>query len=203
MDDVQNAGTPDPNDKLEDEVLKPIVDDEIKTKVLEKFGLNEDDNPELVEKLVEEEKENHKKLSTAISQKRKWREQAQTAQKPADIQQPVQPVQQATTVDVERLVEEKLNERDLKTMQLSDELKGEVKKYAKANGMLYSEAVNTPYISYMKEKEEEQKRSEEASISTKSKGTRVRTDFSNLKPGDYANMEPEAKKAYKDFLKKQ
>lgn len=196
----QNAGTPDPNDKLEDDVLKPVAEDDIKTKVLEKFGISEDDNPELLAKLVEEEKEHRKQLSTAITQKRKWREQAQ-AIKPAETPQP--PSQPTQLPDIDKLVEEKLNERDLRAMPLSDDLKSEVKAYAKAKGIAYSEAANSPYISYLKEQAEEKRRSEEASISSKGGQVHAKTDFKALTDEQIKDLPTDKFKEYTEWLKKQ
>ena len=79
MEEIQNKVEQDPNEKLaEEEALKEVPEDTIRSEVIEKYGLTEDDNSELIDKLVGDTKEEQKKLSTAIRQKIDWRTKAQT-----------------------------------------------------------------------------------------------------------------------------
>ena len=52
--------------KAEEEAGKEVAEDELRDKLAEEFGLDPDENADLDEKLVEKEKSNHEKLSSAI-----------------------------------------------------------------------------------------------------------------------------------------
>lgn len=105
--------------------------------------------------------------------------------------------------DLDKLVEEKLNERDLASMDLSDNLKSEVKTYAKAKGVSYREVLKSPYFNFIKEQEDAKTRSEEASASSSSKTTKSKQDFGNLKDEDIKNLSDEEFEQYKGWLKSQ
>ena len=80
MSDAQKPGdipAPTPEElKLEEEALNEPSKDEVRTSVIEKFGLTEDSQSDLVDKLVEETLEQKKVLGKAIKQKRDWRDKA-------------------------------------------------------------------------------------------------------------------------------
>jgi len=153
MEDIQKEGV-DPKEKQQDEeALKLVPDEDIRSQTIEKYGLNEDDNSELIDKLVEGEKEGQKKLSTAIRQKVDWRTKAQTPkeeEKEVKPQEPAPKTQPVSSEDIDKMVGEKFEERDLASMDLSDELKSEVKAYAKAKGISYREAAKSPYFDFIK-----------------------------------------------------
>ncbi len=205
MENVQNEGEQDPKEKLaEEEALKPVVDDDIRSQIVEKYGLSEDENSEIIDKIVEDRKEEQKKLSTAIRQKRDWRAKAQTPKEKTEEVKPQTSVQKETPVgDIDKIVEEKLNERDLASMDLSDELKSKVRAYAKAEGMSYRNAVKSDYFEFVKGKEDEKAQSEEASASFKGKSMKAKRDFGNLSDDDIKNLSEEDYKTYKDWLKAQ
>ena len=95
MEEIQNEGV-DPKEKQqEEEALKEVKDDDIRSSVIEKYGLSEDDNSELIDKLVNDFRRGKKELSTAIRQKRDWRTKAQTPKeekKRINLKSPLKPL---------------------------------------------------------------------------------------------------------------
>ena len=105
--------------------------------------------------------------------------------------------------DLDKVIEEKINERDLSSMDLSDDLKSEVKAYAKAKGVSYREVLKTPYFNFIKGQEEERTKSEEASASNKNKTTKASRDFASMGEGEIKNLSDEEFDQYKSWLKSQ
>jgi len=103
--------------------------------------------------------------------------------------------------DIDRKIEEKINERDLASMDLSDELKSEVKTYAKAKGISYRDAEKSEYIGFLKQKEAEKIKAEEASATSKGIGIKTKRDFANLSDEQINNLSDEEWKEYKIWLK--
>lgn len=60
---------------LENEATQEIKEDEIRSKVIEEYGFDETADGERIDKLVLKEVDSRKKLSQAISQKRKYRDE--------------------------------------------------------------------------------------------------------------------------------
>ena len=121
--------------------------------------------------------------------------------------EPVKPVEKTnlpmSSEDIDKMVGEKFEERDLASMDLSDELKAEVKAYAKAKGIPYREAAKSDYFNFIKGKEDERLESEEASASSKTKSKKANRDFGNLSEGDIANLSDDEFVEYKNWLKTQ
>lgn len=134
--------------KAEQEALVEAKADEVRAKIVTDLGLaDDDDNKPVIDKLVERELSHKKKLSEAIGQKIKWRDQVKVA-KPA---QPVKKDEQSFSADdirkqAETAVEARLEQRDLDEMDYSDEIKAEIKKVAQIQGVSVRQAVKDPYI---------------------------------------------------------
>ena len=163
--------------KAEDEALKEIPEDEIKTSVMEKYGINEEDNSELIDKLVADRLEDNKKLGTAIKQKRGWRtkfndikpEEKKEEKKELDITK--QDNVKFTQDDINKLVDKKLNEKldekEIDSATISDDLKVKVKNYAKVNEVSIKKAMDSDYIKFEIQREEDAADSDNASIDGK------------------------------------
>ena len=108
-----------------------------------------------------------------------------------------------TPDDLDKIISEKFEERDLASMDLSDELKSEVRAYAKAKKISFREAAKSEYFNFVKGKEDERIKSEEASTSSTGKSIRAGRDFGNLSAGEIENLESEEFAAYKKWLKSQ
>jgi len=208
MNEVQNEGQQDPTEKLvEDEALKSVTDDDIRSGIIEKYGLDEYDNADLIDRLVSDKKDEHKKLSTAIAQKIKYREavKAPKEQKPEETPQPTpQKDFQVSDEMIDKKVTEKLEERELDSMELSDSLKAEVRAYAKVKGLSIRQAEKSDYISFLKEKESDKVREEEASASSKTKSSKkAKRDFGSYTDKDITDLSGEEFQEYQKWLKAQ
>jgi hypothetical protein len=148
--------------KAESEALAVVETDELRTKLAEDLGLDPDEHSDILDKAVEREQKHRKSLSDAIRQKRSWREKAKTPQpnKPAERQDGRPPLSEVP--DIDKMIEQKLSERmeaqDLKTLEISDDLKAEVKDLAKLKGISIREASQHPYIKTQIEAERKQAR---------------------------------------------
>ena len=209
MEEIQKE-VQEPKENLEEEqeLLKEPEPDAIKQSVIDQFGLDEDADSELIEKLVADKVESGKRLSTAIKQKRNWRDKANAPkeQKKEDIPQPQEkkPVFDESIID--KKVLEKLEERELESLEISDELKQEVKTYAKAAGLTVKQVLKSDYYQFLKQKDEAKQKIDEASIGGKKRGAPSGKDFSSVKPSDFDLSTKEGRDGwdeYKKWLKKQ
>jgi hypothetical protein len=205
MENIQNE-VQEPKENLieEQELLKEPEADSIKSSVIEKYGLNEGVDDDLISKLTEEEISHKKSLATAIKQKISWRTKANTPKeekKPEDKPQPLSPVNPVFDDKIiDQKLNEKLEERELESLDISDELKKELKTYAKAANLTVKQAQNSDYFKYLKDKEVAKQKSEEASIGGKRR-TITQNDFSSVKPNDFDLSTEEGRKEYENFKK--
>ena len=203
MEDSKNeVEEPKENLQEEQELLKETPADEVRNSIIEKFGLDEDVDDELITKLVEDQVESDKKLSTAIKQKIGWRTKAsaQVEQNTEDKPQP-----QAQEKDIEKILDQKLEEREIRLLEVSDELKDQIKAYAKVSGLTVQQTIKSDYFTFLKEKEDAKRKVEEASIGGKHKAPSVQ-DFSADNPPSPDMSTEEGRKEwenYKKFLKTQ
>ncbi len=192
MENIQNTGqttddnTPEDTEEdvqREEEALKEVKEDDIRNEVIEKYGLDEDEQSETIDKLTNDLIEQRKSFGKAISQKRKWRERAETkVEKPKDSS----PESKSNeSVDVEKLVEQKFEQRYLDDLELSDNLRTSVQELARLRGVSAREVVNDPIIVKMKEEEEQQQRVTSATPKRSNKGSYV----ANVDPTQPLNPE--------------
>jgi len=182
-------------DLADEEEIKETEEDEVRQQIIEKYGLDEIEQPDLIDQLVEEHMETKKKLSTAIKQKRKWREEAQKK-----VSSKEEKSEEKSPSDIERLIDEKFDQRELDISDLSDELKKEVQAYAKVQGIRIKDALNSEYIGFLKGKEEQEKKEEEASTSFKRKSQAGR-DYSKMSPKDFDLTTEEGQKGFEEYKK--
>jgi hypothetical protein len=205
MENIQDKGADLEEKQQEEELLKETPEDEVRQATIEKFGLNEEVDGELITKLVEDGLESRKKLSTAIKQKRSWRTKAQEAGiKPKSEEIPQPKGQEPISTNVESIIDKALDKRELDSLELSDELKKQVETYAKVQGVSVKKALSSDYVSFLREKEEKKERVENASLGTGRKGT-AKKDYSDMKPEDFDLKTPEGKAEfakYEDYLRK-
>jgi hypothetical protein len=105
--------------------------------------------------------------------------------------------------DIDARVEAKLFKRDLDSLDVSEEVRNEIKKYAQANNLTVNQAANSKYINFVKTEDAEKKKIEEATISSKRK-SQPKTDFAEAKPSDFDLSTPEGREgwtSYKNWLK--
>ena len=182
-------------DLVDEEDLKEKGENEIRRQIIDKYGLDEFENIDLIDQLVEDHMEVKKKLSTAIKQKRNWREKAQKIVPPTEGK-----IEENPPSDIERLIDERFDQRELETFDLSDEIKKEVQAYAKARRIRIKDALNSEYVGFLKEKEEQKKKEEEASTSFKRKSQAGR-NFSKMSPKDFDLSTEEGQKEFEEYKK--
>ena len=106
--------------------------------------------------------------------------------------------------NLQEIVNATLEKRDLDSLDLSDELKKEVSNYSKLQGISVKKALNSEYISFLKDKEEKKERIDNASLGTKRKA--VKKDYSDMKASDFDLKTTEGKAEfakYEQYLREQ
>ena len=159
----------------------------------------ESDNTQEEPSLTKEQKSKLESFDRIYAENKELKAKFKT--EPEKKEEEPKQVQQET--DLDKLVEHKLNERELASMELSDELKSEVKTYAKAKGISYREVLKTPYFNFIKEQEDSKTKSEEASVSSTGKTKKTNRDFSKLSEGGVKDLSDEEFDQYKSWLKSQ
>ena|SRR3990167_6137159 len=191
--------------QTEAEALAEVKDEELRIKVAEDLGIDPEDEPELLDKVVKRELAQREKLSGAIKQKISWREKATKkiiSTKPQDTsvegesQNEGKPL---TVAELDKLLEEREAKRDLESLDLPEELEAEVKDFAKVKGISVREAVKLPYIVNAIGEAEKAKRINAATPKRKSRGNYSTTDIDPskpLNPDDFALDTEEGQKAW-------
>ena len=141
--------------KEEEVALQDSKEDEIRNSVMEKYGLEEEDNADLIEKLTEDIIAQRKSFGKVVSQKKALREKLSTIkpiveEKKDKVTDPI--------LEAKKIVEEQFMQRDLEELEYSDDIKDEIKKIASMKGLSISKASKDPYIQYLKDQEETQKK---------------------------------------------
>jgi len=199
--------------KAEVEALKEFADDELRDKIAEDFGIDPDVEGDLLDKIVNREKANHEKLSGAIKQKIRWRDRAEGKLNPEKSGVDKSKVE-GNSQDLDAIVDAKLTkvleDRDLKSLNLSEEIEEEVRSIALVKGISIREASQHPYIVSMQKDEEQEARVQNATPK-RSKKSSYTTSFDAAKqpdPNDFkfdsdANIEEwnQAKEAHREWKK--
>lgn len=172
---------------------KDMVEDSEETlreKLAEQLGLDPNEQSELLDNVVKLKQEDNKRLSKAIEQKRKYREKLFSTEKTETKSQP----STKETPDVDALFEQKFNERmakiDLENLDLPDELKTEVQKVAKYEGISIREAAKSTYILHKKQEYEQAERIKNATPTRKG-GSRYIVDPTKPPTSDDLKLETE------------
>jgi hypothetical protein len=97
---------------------------------------------------------------------------------------------------VDKRVEEKLEENTLASSNVSDEIKTEVKNYAKANGVSISQALKSPYVSFLQEEEKKKQKIEKASLGNNHRAPINSSDLASMKPTDFDMTSKEGREDY-------
>jgi len=178
----------------EKEMTTEVTDEQLRAKVVEDYALEDnDDNKSFIEKILNERKEHHSKLSTAIKQKIDWRTKATS--KPADDKGKGS----LKPEDVEKMVEAKFADRELASLPYSDKVKTEIKEMAAFKHISIGEASKIPYITTMIADEVKEERLKNGSPKHTSTGGSVSViDPSKpLNPNDFNMNTEEGRKEWK------
>lgn len=179
--------------KEEESALKESKVEEIRSSVIEKYGLDEVDDSELIDKLSKDFLAQQKSFGKVVSQKRSWRDKVIGVKPP--VEQKGEPKGDVETIRQE--IEEKFLKRDLDDIDASDELKGEIKKLAKMKDLTIRQAFKDPYIVFLKGQEDQQKKLDKSVISGKKNGIPTVIDTSKgLDPSEFDMRTKEGRDAW-------
>ena len=192
---------------LEKEMREEVKEDELKESLAKEFELDPETDEEFLNKLVEREKSNRERLSGAIKQKINWREKFQKASEEPKGTPGKDKKSEDGEPDIDKLVDQKLAERfearELESLELTDELKEEVKELAKLKGISVREAAKLPYILSRIEEAEQEERIKKATPKRTQKGSFVPSydPAKPLNPDDFDFDTEEGVKAWQEAKK--
>ena len=158
-------------------------------------SLNEDDDDKEV--LVERNKRLYaraKKAEGFVLENNVWIKKPKLEIKPKVIEK---------VITDESVINKVLDKRELESLDLSDNLKKEIKTYAEIQGISVKKALDSDYISFLKEKEEKKQKIDDASLGSNRKKTKK--DYSEMKVTDFDLTTPEGKaefSKYEEYIKK-
>lgn len=186
----------------EDAAIADPKADEIRLSVIEKYGLDEDEQPDLIDKITADVIAQRKSFGKVVHQKRTYRDLA--TGKKVDLKKDDN--KNLTAEEIRKQAKDDLIEefakRDLEGLDVSDKLKDEIKKIAKFENISISQASKNPYIVFLKSQEDADKKMENATISRKPNGTKVVVDTTKpLNPSDFDMSTAEGRKLWDDAKK--
>jgi hypothetical protein len=175
----------------EAEALQVSKEDEIRASVINEYGFDEVDDAERIDKLVSKELKSKQMLSEAIGQKIKYREQAQKGTlPPAPAVAPKTP--EVNLDKVQELMKQTLEQRDLESLELPDDIKADIQKVAKTQGISVKQAQKDPYIQFKLGEYEKTQKAEEAAITRKPNASGKISVSLDEDPPDLDTSSPEA-----------
>lgn len=152
--------------EAEKEHLSEVKEDDIRTQIISEYGFNEDDDKERIDKLVAKELGYKKSLSTAIGQKRKYREEYTKLKPQVDTGKTnVKPE------DFDKRLAEALDKRELDSMEYPDEIKKVISQVAKVNESTMKKATEDPYVKAKIDAWQKQKDAEETALGRNNKSS--------------------------------
>ena len=155
-------------------------EEEIRAKVISDFGFDETDDAERIDKIVAERMESHKKLSQAIGQKIKHREDAERLRtnppKPAEVKEP-----EFSPKDYLALIEAKVTSEDYE----------EVLRVAKVLGKPVSEALKDTTLKTILATRAEERATANATQTKGARGAAPTTGESLLQEAEQKEMVPD------------
>ena len=184
--------------QFDQEVLSETKEEEVRSSLIEKYGLNEEDNAELLDQLVADNLESRKKLSKAVQQKINYRDKhpllnKQTPEPKKEISfDPEEIRRQATEVVRAQFDEEYLGDKNY-----PDEINTEIKEWAKFKGISAKRAEKAPHIQASIQEAVKAGKIDEAAISGTPKSVPAKggiPDFGDL-------SKPENLKKYQEWKK--
>jgi len=179
--------------KAEQEAMAEVKEDELKQQLAEDMGIDPDIEDELLDKIVSREKASRERLSSAIKQKINWRERAESKlakQKLVDGGETPKEgdAKKEEVTDVDERFRTLMEERDLKELNLSEEVESKVKILAQLEGISVREAVKDPYIVSMQEGFDKEERIKKSIPKRSNKGSYA-SGIDASKPLDPANFD--------------
>ena len=113
------------------------------------------------------------------------------------------PKTEASTVkpeDITKTVDERLLQRDIEALDVSENLQKEVQDYVALHKVSVKKALDSSYLKFMMEEENKNKKIEDASLGGKSKATK-KDDFSEKSPMDFDLATEEGRNDWEKYQK--
>lgn len=165
----------------EEKALVDSKEEEIRNSIIEKYGLDEDDNKDLIDKLSADILAQRKSFGKLVTQKRSLREKLLKLEPKEDKKDETT----KSPEEIEKMLEEKFFNRDLEELEYSDNVKDAVKKICKVNNVSIKQAQKDPYIQYLIQQETDEKTLDKSAISQKKNSIPGKTDAKPLDPDNY------------------
>ena len=187
--------------QFDQEVLSETKEEEVRSSLIEKYGLNEEDNAELLDQLVADNLESRKKLSKAVQQKINYRDKYSLLNKQPQIQTPEKKEISFDPEEIRRqateVVRAQFDEEYLGDKNYPDEINTEIKEWAKFKGISAKRAEKAPHIQASIQEAVKAGKIDEAAISGTPKSVPAKggiPDFGDL-------SKPENLKKYQEWKK--
>lgn len=173
-------------------------------------GLDEVDDPDVLKEKLQKVQEQNKQLFERTKKAEGFvkGDDGKWVKKPVEPKSPEPKPKEtpaASKEDIDKLLDEKLEKRELDSLDLSEKLKQEVGSYAKLKGVSVKQALNSEYIKFIKEQDEKDDRVTDASLGGgKRKGT-ARKDYSQMNPSSFDLRTEQGRKdkaEWDDYMRK-
>lgn len=151
----------------EQQATKELKEDEVRAKIIEEFGFDEETDSERIEKLTKKEIENNKKLSSAIGAKIKHRTEAQKLAEELKKGNVVVENKETKSNDKNQL--SSIDTIAIMRANVHTDDIDEVVEYAKFKGVSISEALKSPVVRGLLSEKEEFRKSEEVANTSSSR----------------------------------
>lgn len=187
------------------EALDPENDKEKISEITEKVNslndeietLGEDDDDPDTEVLKERNKKLYARMKKAEGfelKDGKWIKKP----KPAFVPKPTVN-NNSKEADIDKLLDAKLEKRELEALDMSDELKKEVQTYAKNQNVSIKQALTSKYIKFLQEEEDKKQRTNDASIGG-NRRVSIKKNYSEVqKATDFDMTTPEGRAEYSKY----
>lgn len=162
----------------EQNALAEVKEDEVRENIISEYGFDSESDKERIDKLVQKELGHRKSLSAAIGQKIKHRTELETLKKTP----PKQESQGVKPEDIDKLLDERLEKRDLDSMEYPDDIKNAIAQVAKIDGVGVKKAESNPYIKAKIDAWKKENGSNDAAISRNNNNGAKKESDSSLPP---------------------
>lgn len=180
----------------EQAAMTEVKEDEVRANIISEYGFDEVDDSERIDKLVAKEVKDRQALSHAIGQKIKHRTAKELLEKEkqdlitANATKPPKLDEDIINKKVDEKLDERFEKRDLESLEYPEELKSEIQRIAKAQGVSVKKAQSDPYIVFKIEKYNKEQGIDEASIGrTNKSGNKIIYSFDNPPKVDMQTLE--------------
>lgn len=186
--------------------------EEIKAEIIEKHGLDEEADGELIGSLLKDKLHDRKGFNQLFKKAKTLEEKVEAFKKPEEPEKAKEEVAppKSTDVDLDKKLDEVLNKRDLDSLDVSDDTKKAIEFVMNRDGCSAKKAQEDGVVKYHLQQDEEKAKTDEASISTSPKG-QATTDFSGIKTQEDLSAEikklgaldtEEKRKKYQELISK-